>query len=102
VLLGGNERSLQFANLLCEAGFAVRAIRPPTVPAGTARLRLSLTAGMSADILDGLVSEMVRIREQVVPSLCGAAAGSDYDGAGDGARYGARYGAGRNSVTRER
>jgi 8-amino-7-oxononanoate synthase len=94
VLLGANERSLQFANLLCEAGFAVRAIRPPTVPAGTSRLRLSLTAGMSIEILEGLVSEMVRIREQAVPSVCGAGCDGDYDGAGDGAA--------RSSAARER
>ncbi len=72
VLLGGNERALQFAALLCQAGFAVRAIRPPTVPLGTARLRLSLTAGMSVPILDRLVGEMIRIREQLAPLLCSA------------------------------
>jgi 8-amino-7-oxononanoate synthase len=72
VLLGGNEHALQFAALLCQAGFAVRAIRPPTVPLGTARLRLSLTAGMSFEILDRLVSEMIRIREQLAPLLCSA------------------------------
>jgi 8-amino-7-oxononanoate synthase len=97
VLLGANERSLQFANLLCEAGFAVRAIRPPTVPAGTSRLRLSLTAGMSVEILGGLVSEMVRIRERAVPSLWGAACDGDYD-----RDYGAGHNAARNSATRER
>jgi 8-amino-7-oxononanoate synthase len=72
VLLGGNEHALQFAALLCQAGFAVRAIRPPTVPLGTARLRLSLTAGMSIEILDRLVSDMIRIREQLAPLLCSA------------------------------
>ena len=38
VILGANERALDFAARLAEAGFAVRAIRPPTVPAGAARL----------------------------------------------------------------
>jgi 8-amino-7-oxononanoate synthase len=72
ILMGGNELALQFAAFLCEAGFAVRAIRPPTVPLGTARLRLSLTAGMSVQTLDRLVSEMIRIREQLAPLLCSA------------------------------
>ncbi len=44
VMLGSNERALRSAERLCAEGFAVRAIRPPTVPPGTARLRLSLTA----------------------------------------------------------
>jgi 8-amino-7-oxononanoate synthase len=68
VLLGTNERAVQFATKLCDAGFAVRAIRPPTVPQGTARLRLSLHAGMSLTLLDSLVEAMIRIREQVSAS----------------------------------
>jgi len=65
VVLGANERAVQFAERLCDAGFAVRAIRPPTVPAGTARLRLSLHAGMSVALLDALVSALVRIRDEM-------------------------------------
>ena len=72
VLLGSNERAMQFAGLLCDAGFAVRAIRPPTVPAGTARLRLSLHAGMSIALLDSLVEAMLLIRERISAPLCSA------------------------------
>jgi 8-amino-7-oxononanoate synthase len=43
VILGSNEDTVSAAKFLQEQGFAVRAIRPPTVPAGSARLRLSLT-----------------------------------------------------------
>jgi 8-amino-7-oxononanoate synthase len=43
VILGSNEDAVSAAKFLQEQGFAVRAIRPPTVPAGSARLRLSLT-----------------------------------------------------------
>jgi 8-amino-7-oxononanoate synthase len=64
VILGTNERALHLAAQLGEIGFAVRAIRPPTVPAGSARLRLSLTARHSPEILDGLVDALVRIRER--------------------------------------
>ena len=70
VMLGGNERTVQFADALSQAGFAVRAIRPPTVPAGTSRLRLSLTAAMQLPMLERLVSEMMSIREQLSASLC--------------------------------
>lgn len=44
ILCGGNEAALALAAHLQTNGFAVRAIRPPTVPASTARVRLSLTA----------------------------------------------------------
>jgi len=43
VVLGSNEDAISAAGFLQEQGFAVRAIRPPTVPVGSARLRLSLT-----------------------------------------------------------
>jgi 8-amino-7-oxononanoate synthase len=64
VLLGTNERALQFAARLQHAGFAVRAIRPPTVPAGSARLRLSLTVRLSREMLDRLVDALIRIRDE--------------------------------------
>ncbi|MGO9640240.1 MAG: aminotransferase class I/II-fold pyridoxal phosphate-dependent enzyme [Candidatus Acidiferrales bacterium] len=44
VVLGENERAVAVAEQLRARGFGVRAIRPPTVPPGTARLRLSVTA----------------------------------------------------------
>jgi 8-amino-7-oxononanoate synthase len=47
--LGDNEAALGVAAYLQGAGFAVRAIRPPTVPPGTSRIRLSLTASLSIE-----------------------------------------------------
>lgn len=47
--LGDNEAALSVAAALQDAGFAVRAIRPPTVPEGTSRIRFSLTASLSMD-----------------------------------------------------
>ena len=44
VLLGTNEMALHVARELQREGFAVKAIRPPTVPLGTARIRISLTS----------------------------------------------------------
>ena len=43
VILGGNDPALDAAEHLQREGFAVRGIRPPTVPEGGARLRLSFT-----------------------------------------------------------
>jgi len=69
VILGENERALQFAARLCQEGFAVRAIRPPTVPAGSARLRLSLTVQHSREVLDALVDALIRVRETCAAPL---------------------------------
>jgi 8-amino-7-oxononanoate synthase len=54
IYLGSNETALQVAVQLRDAGFAVRAIRPPTVPAGTSRIRISLTARITMDVIDRL------------------------------------------------
>jgi 8-amino-7-oxononanoate synthase len=47
-VIGGNEDALGASEFLRREGFAVRAIRPPTVAEGTARLRFSLTAAISS------------------------------------------------------
>jgi 8-amino-7-oxononanoate synthase len=44
VQLGGAERALEASRTLHAAGFLVAAIRPPTVPAGTSRLRFTFSA----------------------------------------------------------
>jgi 8-amino-7-oxononanoate synthase len=56
IYLGSNENALQVAAQLRDAGFAVRAIRPPTVPVGTSRVRLSLTARVSMEEIGRLAS----------------------------------------------
>jgi len=48
-IVGENEEALAAAEFLQREGFAVRAIRPPTVPQGSARLRFSLTCGITED-----------------------------------------------------
>lgn len=54
VMVGDARQALQVAERLRGDGFWINAVRPPTVPAGTARLRLSLTAAMSRDNLSPL------------------------------------------------
>jgi 8-amino-7-oxononanoate synthase len=51
IILGEDKKAVQTAQTLQEQGFDIRAIRPPTVPDGTARLRLSLNTGLSEQIL---------------------------------------------------
>jgi 8-amino-7-oxononanoate synthase len=64
VILGSNDAAVHFAACLGTRGFGVRAIRPPTVPTGTARLRLSLTAKLSKNILAELVAAMIQTRDK--------------------------------------
>lgn len=62
VLLGETDAAVHYARELSRHGFAVRPIRPPTVPQGQSRLRLSVTANLSEEILDRLVKALVCAR----------------------------------------
>jgi 8-amino-7-oxononanoate synthase len=66
IVLGSNVDTLDAAEHLQRDGFAVRAIRPPTVPEGTSRLRLSLTTLIDRQELDRLVNSLIawRTRQQ--------------------------------------
>ncbi len=59
VMCGDNRRAVELQQHLFEQGFYARAIRPPTVPEGTARIRLSVTVNHGRDELERLV-ETVR------------------------------------------
>lgn len=61
LLLGTAERALAAQAVLEAEGFLVAAIRPPTVPEGTARLRFAFTAGHTPDDIDRL-ARLVRER----------------------------------------
>lgn len=65
VLLGENDVATRIAAELAREGFAVRAIRPPTVAEGTARLRLSLNCSLHDDEVAKLVRAMANVREIV-------------------------------------
>jgi 7-keto-8-aminopelargonate synthetase-like enzyme len=63
VIAGSNDLAVEYADGLGKAGFAVRAIRPPSVPDGAARLRLSVTAKLKQENLDAFASEIRQVRE---------------------------------------
>ena len=58
VLIGDDQAVVALGQRLLERSFAVGAIRPPTVPAGTARLRLSLKSTTPWSDLEALISEL--------------------------------------------
>ena len=58
ILVGDSQRALQLAALLRESGLLVGAIRPPTVPVGSARLRVTLSAAHSEAQLEQLLQAL--------------------------------------------
>lgn len=56
LLMGGAARALEAADALLAAGFFVAAIRPPTVPAGTSRLRVTFSAEHTDEEVAGLTA----------------------------------------------
>jgi 8-amino-7-oxononanoate synthase len=58
LIVGEDARTMEVAKKVRAAGFDVRGIRPPTVPAGTARLRVSLTLNATPADVDGLAAAL--------------------------------------------
>ncbi|MBU3591424.1 8-amino-7-oxononanoate synthase [Polynucleobacter sp. 78F-HAINBA] len=67
VILGSNANALAVAKLLDEAGYWIPAIRPPTVPAGTSRLRITFSANHTTDDLRELI-QALKVIEKTVES----------------------------------
>lgn len=61
LILGANQTAQDTMAALRDRGLWVPAIRPPTVPDGTARLRISLSAAHSEDNVDRLISALAEI-----------------------------------------
>ncbi|MBW3559979.1 MAG: 8-amino-7-oxononanoate synthase [Proteobacteria bacterium] len=60
LVLGDDARALRAALELEAAGFDCRAIRPPTVPEGTARLRIAITLNVDEGAISGLIDALAR------------------------------------------
>ena len=59
IIIGDNQRALSIANALKKQDILVSAIRPPTVPEGTARLRISLTLAHTEADLDRAATALI-------------------------------------------
>lgn len=64
LMIGGNAEALNISERLLDRGILVPAIRPPTVPKGTARLRISLSAAHTVDDVAQLVDAINDIAKQ--------------------------------------
>jgi 8-amino-7-oxononanoate synthase len=58
LVIGDNHRALQLSEALFEQGLHVTAIRPPTVPVGSARLRVTLSAAHEREHIDRLIGKL--------------------------------------------
>ncbi len=66
IIIGGNADTLAFAENLRDRHMFVPAIRPPTVPIGTARLRVSLNANHTAEDLLDLITAITDLEVQLL------------------------------------
>jgi 7-keto-8-aminopelargonate synthetase-like enzyme len=62
VMAGDNEKAVQMSERLLEDGVLVVAIRPPTVPKGTARLRLSVSAAHTDEEIEKLLNAFKNLK----------------------------------------
>ncbi|MBY5882394.1 aminotransferase class I/II-fold pyridoxal phosphate-dependent enzyme [Rhizobium leguminosarum bv. viciae] len=64
VMIGDNARSLRIADRMRAEGYDIRAIRPPTVPEGTARLRISITLNVDEEQTADMVQRLATAIEE--------------------------------------
>lgn len=63
IVLGSNERALMWAEEIQQRGYWVQAIRQPTVPQGSARLRINICAHHIQEQVEGLLKLILKIQE---------------------------------------
>jgi len=69
ILFGDSQLTLQFSRRLFEEGILISAIRPPTVPRGSARLRLTVTAKHTKGDMDHLLEVFKRVGKDLSPEI---------------------------------
>lgn len=66
VMIGDAKKAVEASELLFENGLLLSAIRPPTVPKGTSRLRLTVTASHSKSDIDLLLKNLKPVKENYI------------------------------------
>ena len=69
VVVGGNDDAVALAEFFSDQGFDVRAIRPPTVPAGSARLRISVNVKASDADLERFADQLCAACAKISPII---------------------------------
>jgi 8-amino-7-oxononanoate synthase len=64
IILGADAQAMKVARDMQAQGYDVRAIRPPSVPEGTARLRVSLNANLSEQDLTAFADQLTALRQE--------------------------------------
>lgn len=67
IVIGDTDRAVAVAEAMQTRGFDVRAIRPPTVAPGTARLRISVNVGLTEAIIDTAVGALAAVLGNSAP-----------------------------------
>lgn len=62
LIIGSSHKAIQYSNKLLDDGFKVLPIRTPTVPAGTERLRFSLSANMKSKDIERLKKSLEKLK----------------------------------------
>jgi 8-amino-7-oxononanoate synthase len=65
LIIGDTDKTLQLSSLLLEEGIFVSAIRPPSVPEGTSRLRLTVTATHTRHMLEMVLDAIKRLTPKI-------------------------------------
>jgi 8-amino-7-oxononanoate synthase len=61
IIVGAPERAVRLARMMQAKGYDIRAIRPPTVPEGTSRLRLAITLNVNEAIMDSMLDDLAQV-----------------------------------------
>jgi 8-amino-7-oxononanoate synthase len=67
VIIGDNGRAVRIAERMRADGFDIRAIRPPTVPEGTARLRIAITLNVDRPAIARMFARLAAVMAQEMP-----------------------------------
>ena len=64
VIIGDPLRTVEVSRRLYDAGFLALAVRPPTVPEGTSRLRVSLNAAHTREDVERFIDALATIKKE--------------------------------------
>ncbi|WP_456401749.1 aminotransferase class I/II-fold pyridoxal phosphate-dependent enzyme [Persephonella sp.] len=65
LIIGGEEETVRLRDLILEKGFFIQGIRPPTVPKGTSRLRITVTYNHTEKDLENLINIFKELRDEL-------------------------------------